>query len=228
MPTASNPLPGLLSGPATSPQDKRVRQPPGKDRHRHRRRPQPRRPHRRHAGRGRSQRRPRRGQRHLFGFDFEFSEAPWYDGAKQTYMHPAFAYPRPHIDDRGDGWNGCASGPAPAPRNSAVIFSTRTRRRTRRGSVRSGLEGLVRGPARDPPADRRTRSRPGPGAAALGSQRNSSRSTGGTARFRSLCCGAGFQAPCAQRLGVDAELVRDRRTALPDDCNSVTAPLLPP
>ncbi|MGR6998284.1 hypothetical protein ACU686_09640 [Yinghuangia aomiensis] len=40
------------------------------------------------------------GTRHLLGFDFEFSEAPWYDAAKQTYMHPAFTYPRPHIDDR--------------------------------------------------------------------------------------------------------------------------------
>ncbi|MGA4545124.1 hypothetical protein ACPA54_34560 [Uniformispora flossi] len=38
------------------------------------------------------------GARHLFGFDFEFSEAPWIDAAKQQYMYPAFTYPRPRID----------------------------------------------------------------------------------------------------------------------------------
>ncbi|WP_436772788.1 hypothetical protein [Yinghuangia sp. YIM S09857] len=40
------------------------------------------------------------GTRHLFGFDFEFSEAPWIDAAKQRYMYPAFTYPRPQIDDK--------------------------------------------------------------------------------------------------------------------------------
>ncbi|MCF2532542.1 hypothetical protein [Yinghuangia soli] len=40
------------------------------------------------------------GTRHLFGFDFEFSEAPWYDVAAQSYMHPAFTYPRPAIADK--------------------------------------------------------------------------------------------------------------------------------
>src|SRR4051794_10443271 len=33
------------------------------------------------------------GTRHLFGFDFEFSEPPWYDASKQQYMYPAFTYP---------------------------------------------------------------------------------------------------------------------------------------
>lgn len=40
------------------------------------------------------------GTRHLFGFDFEFSEPPWLDPTKQRYMHPAFTYPRPHIEDK--------------------------------------------------------------------------------------------------------------------------------
>ncbi|MDI2130106.1 hypothetical protein [Yinghuangia seranimata] len=40
------------------------------------------------------------GTRHLFGFDFEFSEAPWYDAAKQRYMYPAFTYPRPVVEDK--------------------------------------------------------------------------------------------------------------------------------
>ena len=40
------------------------------------------------------------GTRHLFGFDFEFSEPPWLDPAHQQWVHPAFTHPRPDVGDR--------------------------------------------------------------------------------------------------------------------------------